>query len=75
MAELGANILAILNGQCYYDNEGGEVEADEEHYTVIICTTTPGADNADLFIENIADLNSAARDQHVFTAAQTVACH
>ena len=36
-------------------------------------STTPGADNADLFIENIADLNSAARDQHVFTAAQTVA--
>ena len=28
MAELGANILAILNGQCYYDNEGGEVEAE-----------------------------------------------
>lgn len=67
---LAQEIVNLLNGANYYENEGGEVEVDRLDYRVIVSTTTPDNNLTDLFIADIADTASVVNAPIVFNAAQ-----
>lgn len=67
---LAQAVVDLLNGVNYYENEGGEVEVDKSEYRVIVSTTTPDNNLADLFIADINDITSAYNAPIAFTALQ-----
>ena len=63
-------VLELLNGQLYLDNEAGETELDVQSYTVPIRTTTPDSAIADLFLDDMNNPLSNVRANIAFTEIQ-----
>ena len=68
---IGDDVLAILNGQLYANNETGETETEVKAYCVPIRTTCPDAGNVHLFLDDIQDIASNPRAPVVLTELQT----
>lgn len=64
-------VINLLNGQIFSENESGETEVDLNTYTVPVRTTAPGAADANVYIADINDLNSAENAAHTFNELQT----
>ena len=68
---LGNDVVALLNGQLYSNNETGETEIDVTAYRIPIRTTCPDSGGTHLFLDDIQDTNSTLRAPIVLNELQT----
>lgn len=72
MAQLGDEVLGILNGSSYIEHQAGEEQQFHIHDRYLIRTTTPGAGDGLLYSVDFADPKSANQKPVVFTAQDTL---